>query len=104
MTERKTKKGVANAMALLMPEDDKIKFYDDELQQSTKETSKLSKDQEMLKGIMKSPVKRDKSSRDVVKDCMRRLYKSPGKENRADYILARKPEKNDHAAVVIKEY
>ena len=31
LTERKMKKGIASAMALLMPDDEKIKFYDDDL-------------------------------------------------------------------------
>lgn len=104
LTERKMKKGMASAMALLMPDDEKIKFYDDTLVQSTRDTANLSKDQEVLRGIVKSPAKREVSNRDVVKDCLRRLYKSPGKENRPDYVLAKKPETNDHAAVVIKEY
>lgn len=104
LTERKMKKGMASAIALLMPDDDQIKFYDDTLAQSTTETATLSKDQEVLRGIIKSPVKRDASKRDVVKDCLRRLYKSPGKENRPEYVLTKKPETDQHAAVVIKEY
>jgi hypothetical protein len=76
-----------------------IKFYEDTHVSPNKEL--VSRAEEY---ILQTPTKRVMTKRDKVQNCMNRLYKTPGKENRPEYILASVPQIRDQSAVVIKEY
>lgn len=81
-----------------------VKFYNDSPRKSRSSRkalkSILKNSSEKVREMMMSKSQKKRIGNDVLK----RLYKTPGKENRPDFILAKRPEKEDQAAVVIKEY
>lgn len=84
-----------------------LTFYDDydDKGNTLKEDSNSKFILSPKKGILKSSKHRKVSKRDKIKSSMKRLYKTPGKENQPEYILVSKRRKgNDQTAVVIKEY
>lgn len=86
-----------------------VKFYSDD---SPQKSRRSRSNQKMPKSILKNSTKKVNGLRNLSKsqrerlgqEVVRRLYKTPGKENKQDYILAKRPERKDQAAVVIKEY
>ena len=80
-----------------------LKFYDD---YSKKNLIQQLKEEERERILESKRKKKEEQQRKLLKEGLyQRLYNTAGKENQSkSYVLAKKPKKNNQAAVVIREY